>query len=164
MASTRRKDPNMAIDTSTVRNGEVTNDPLELLDGLLTRDAILAAQDLKFDTVEVPEWGGRVRVMALSGKERDRFEASIWQTNGKNREANMQNLRAKLVALSVVDKTNKRLFEDRDVALLTNKSAAALERVYSVAAKLSGISPSDAEELAKNSEGGLNADSTSDSL
>lgn len=155
----------MAIDTETVRNGwmgEGDGDSVELMDGFLTREAILASQDMAQEPVEVPEWGGKVLVTSLTGKDRDRFEASIFQTNGKNREMNMSNIRAKLVALSVVDKDGKRVFSDHDVALLSGKSAAALSRVYDVAARLSGISPADAEELAKNSRDALNVDSTSD--
>jgi len=44
---------------------------------LLTKDAILAAEDAVFEDVHVSEWGGTVRVKALSGLERDRFEALI---------------------------------------------------------------------------------------
>ena len=33
---------------------------------LLTRDEILAADDIKTEDVEVPEWGGDVRVSVMS--------------------------------------------------------------------------------------------------
>ena len=42
----------------------------------LNREAILAAEDLPRELVEVPEWGGAVYVRALTGAERDQFEAS----------------------------------------------------------------------------------------
>jgi len=45
--------------------------------GLLTRDAILEAQDLQHEEVYIPEWGGSVRVRTLTGAERDAFEQSI---------------------------------------------------------------------------------------
>lgn len=152
----------MSIDTETVRNGQLDDSSMELMGGFLTREAILASQDMTREPVDVPEWGGRVLVTSLTGKDRDRFEASIFQTNGKNRELNMANIRAKLVALSVIDPSGKRVFSDQDVAILSGKSAAALSKVYDVAARLSGISPTDAEELAKNSRDALNVDSTSD--
>jgi len=40
---------------------------------LLTRDEILKAEDIQYETVPVPEWapGGTVRVKTLSGEERD---------------------------------------------------------------------------------------------
>lgn len=124
---------------------------------LLSRDAILQAQDLPHEDVEVPEWGGAVRVRALTGAERDAFEQSIVEQRtagkpGASVKMNMRNIRAKLVALTVVDGEGNRLFTDRDADLLGKKSAAALDRVFAVAQKLSGISPEDVDELAKNSE------------
>ena len=44
---------------------------------LLTKSAILAANDLKTQDVDVPEWGGAVRVRAFSGRERDAFEQAV---------------------------------------------------------------------------------------
>lgn len=129
---------------------------------LLTRDAILQAQDLPTVDVEVPEWGGTVRVRALTGAERDAFEQSIVEQRGKSTKMNLANLRAKLVALTVVDEEGKRLFSDADAKLLGQKSALALNRVFEVAQKLSGLSPEDVEELTKNSEDGQSEGSTSD--
>lgn len=121
---------------------------------LLTRDAILQAEDLPTEDIEVEEWGGAVRVRALTGAERDAFEQSIVEQRGKSTRVNMRNIRAKLVALTVVDGDGKRLFSDKDAELLGKKSAMALNRVFEVAQKLSGLSPEDMEELSGNSEEG----------
>jgi hypothetical protein len=118
---------------------------------LLTREQILEAQDLQTEVVEVPEWGGSVMVQGLTGTERDAFEDEAVQTKGKKISVNMRNIRAKLAAKSIVDrKGGERIFTDRDVIALGKKSAAPLDRVFSVAQKLSGISVEDIEELAKN--------------
>jgi hypothetical protein len=53
------------------------------------------------------------------------------------------------------------LFTDEDVAALGQRSAAALERVFDAASRLSGLSAEDMEELAKNSESGQSGGSTS---
>ena len=82
---------------------------------LLTREAILQAQDLPTEQVHVPEWGGDVLVRALTGAERDRFEQSIVEQRGKSTRMNLQNIRAKLVALTVVDEQGNRIFKDEDV-------------------------------------------------
>ncbi len=74
---------------------------------------------------------------------------------------NLQNIRAKLVALTVVDEQGNRIFKDEDVKWLGNKSAAALDRIFEVAQRLSGLRDEDVEELAKNSESDLSDDSTS---
>src|SRR5690606_19506049 len=128
---------------------------------VLNREAILAAKDLPRELVEVPEWGGAVYVRALTGAERDQFEASIVEQRGRDVRMAMRNIRAKLVALTVVDEDGQRNFTDDDVAALGGKSAAALDRLFAVAQRLSGLSKEDVEELAKNSESGQSADSIS---
>lgn len=117
---------------------------------LLTRDAILQAVDLPHEDVEVPEWGGVVRVRGLTGVERDKFETSIVIRKGNKTDVNTENMRAKLVALCVVDEEGKRVFSGGDIKLLGQKSAVALDRVFSVAQGLSGLQPEDIEELEKN--------------
>lgn len=117
---------------------------------LLTRDMILQANDLPTEDVEVPEWGGAVRVRTLSGRERDQFEASVVEQHGKRQRIDTRDLRAKLVALAVVDERGQRMFTEADVVTLSGKSAAALQRVFDVARRLSGLSDQDVEELEKN--------------
>lgn len=109
----------------------------------LSRESILDADDLSYDDVDVPEWGGTVRVRALTGAERDRFEASI--AGGK--KPSYDNFRSKLVVASVVDADGERLFTQADVQLLGKKSAAALNRVFEAAQRLSGLNDEDVDEL-----------------
>jgi len=127
----------------------------------LGRDEILQVDDLQYEDVEVPEWGGVVRVRGLTGAERDAFEESIMDQRGKKFRVLLQNLRAKLVALSIVDEAGKRLFSEGDVGKLGTKSAAALQRVFEAAQRLSGISDEDVDELVKNSSSGQRDDSIS---
>lgn len=127
----------------------------------LTREEILKAQDTQFEDVPVQEWGGTVRVKSLTGTERDALEASLVQGKGKNANVNLANLRSKLAARSMVDENGKRIFSDADVAELGRKSAAALQRVFDVAQRLSGLSAEDVEELTKNSETAPSEDSGS---
>lgn len=142
----------------------------------LTRDAILKVDDLDSEWVPVPEWGGEVLVKALTGRERDAFEASCQQerpildARGKPVKGrtemvyNRQNVRAKLVVRSIVDdQTGERMFTDGDAEHLGKKSAAALDRVFEVAAKLSRLGDDDIEELAGNSEAAQSGDSASTS-
>lgn len=117
---------------------------------LLNRDAILQIQDLPHEDVEIPEWGGTVRVRALTGTERDVFEGNMIERRGKSTKMNLRNIRAKLVALTVVDGEGKRLFSDNDVEALGKKSALALNKIFEVAQRLSGIRPEDMEEIEKN--------------
>jgi len=119
---------------------------------ILTRDQILQANDLVTETVEVPEWGGSVFVKSLTGVERDQFEAAIVELKGRDTKINMRNARARLVALSVVDEEGKKVFSPNDISLLGAKSAAALQRVFNVAMRLSGISEEDVRELTEELE------------
>lgn len=117
---------------------------------LLSRDQILEVQDLETRDVDVPEWGGTVRVKALTGRERDEFEQSTVETKGNKVKQNMTNFRAKLVAMSVVDESGDRLFTQKDVAYLGIKSAAALQRVFNVAAELCGMTEKDVDDLTED--------------
>lgn len=129
---------------------------------LLTRDAILAAQDIQTEEVQVPEWRGSVMVRGMTGTERDAFEASVLTGKGRNRDVNLKNFRARLIVKSVVNGKGERMFTRADIDALGQKSAAAIARVFDVATRLSGMSDEDVEELTKNSEDGQSEDSTSD--
>ena len=116
---------------------------------VLNRDEILTVNDIAIEEIEVPEWGGSVYVKGMTGTERDAFEASIVQQRGKNASVNMANIRAKLASQTICNETGERLFTDADIKALGKKSATALQRVFDVAQRLSGISGDDVEELAK---------------
>jgi hypothetical protein len=116
----------------------------------LTRDAILAADDHKTEVVQVPEWGGEVVVRGLRGRERDEFEASIVERRGRQMVPNTANIRAKLVVLCCVDDDGKPLFNKTDVEQLGEKSGAPIDRIYEVAAKLSGMTDEDMNELVED--------------
>jgi hypothetical protein len=118
----------------------------------LSRDAILKVVDLELQEVEVPEWGGTVLVRGMTGAERDTFEASIMDLNGKDSKINFQNMRAKLLSKCIVDEQGKRLFDDADIDILSGKSAMALNRVFEVAQQLCGLSKADMDDLIKNSD------------
>ncbi|MER3438631.1 MAG: hypothetical protein C4346_14165 [Chloroflexota bacterium] len=117
----------------------------------LSREEILAKDDLLSEDVWVPEWETYVRVRGLTGAERDAFEQSIVETRGKNTKLNLRNARAKLVSLCCVDESGERLFRDEDVEVLGKKSAVALNRLFEVAQRLSGLRAEDVEELTGNS-------------
>jgi hypothetical protein len=119
---------------------------------VLTRAEILEADDRRVESVDVPEWGGSVMVRSLTGTERDQYEATILSMRGTDVKVTLANAHAKLVARACVDDAGTRLFTDDDVTGLGRKNAAALERVYTVAARLSGLSKSDVDEMVKNSD------------
>ena len=119
--------------------------------GHLGRDAILAAKSLRTEEVDVPEWGGTVLVRELSGRERDEWEASLAVQRGKTMVPDVANIRAKLAARTIVGDDGEPVFTQQDVAALGELSAAALDRVFDVASRLSGLNPEDVEAMTGNS-------------
>lgn len=129
---------------------------------LLSREQILGAEDRKTEDVAVPEWGGTVRVRGLSGIERDAYELSMVQLGADgSRQTRLDNLRGRLVAMACIDDEGNRIFTDADAHALGEKSAAALERVFDVARRLSGLTEDDVEELAEGFGGAPSDGSTS---
>ncbi len=134
----------------------------------LTKQQILAADDCKRERLEVPEWAdptsddeadrkGEVWIRVMYGEERDMFEAEIYgfaNRNGTPSKMSFRNVRAKLGALVLCDKSGTRLFTDADVAVLGKKSGIALDRVLEAARRLNAMMDADVEDLAKNSESG----------
>ena len=126
------------------------------------KDQILNAQDQQSERVEVPEWGKEgqpliLYVRGMTASERDVWESErvLWKNLGqKNQRAeqNIDNVRAGLVARTLVDEDGNRIFEDGDIAKLGAKSAKVIDGLFEVAQKLSGISDDDLDELEKNSE------------
>jgi hypothetical protein len=122
---------------------------------LLAKAAILAAADLKHEDVEVPEWGGTVRVRMMSGAERDAFESSFAtaemfaEFRVKGPAALQQNMRGRLVSFTAVGEDGERLFTDEDAVALGKKSVAALDRVVAVAMRLNALSQGDLDQLGK---------------
>ena len=129
----------------------------------LDRAAILAQDDLRYEDLQIPEWGGAwVRVRSMSASERDRFEAGTVQRNGREVTTNLENIRARLCIMCLVGEDGERLFDETDTFPLGGKSAAALQRVFEVAQRLNGLREEDVNELAANFPNGQNGDSPSD--
>jgi len=111
---------------------------------MLDRKAIFKAVDLDVKKVDVPEWGGEVCVRGLTARERDHFEASIGTS------ANLDNLRARLVVLSLCDEDGARIFKDSDAIELGKKNATVVNRLFDVARSMSGMTDADVQELEGN--------------
>lgn len=133
--------------------------------GLLSREDILGIDDLKTAEVEVPEWGGKVRIRELTGSEREEFDSmfstvkqriEIGGQRGRpapqaDIEIHAERVRVRLCMLSMIDEDGERLFpSETDVALLGAKSAKALHRVFQNCWELSGMG---AEGLATEGKG-----------
>jgi hypothetical protein len=117
---------------------------------VLSRDAILGAEDLPREKVHVPEWDGDIWVRTMMASERDDFEAGYLRDKAGVIEIDRHNLRASLLVRCVIDEAGVRLFADTDIEALGAKSAAAVDRLYAVAARLNRLSAQDEQALIKN--------------
>lgn len=133
----------------------------------MTRDAIFAIEDIEYEDLVIPEWKNQVvRIRTLTGTQRDDWDRSIVEfakkKRGRSREATIkENLRARLIALAVVDGNGKPLFTPKDVQRIGRKSAKALDRIFDRASEMSGIGEDDIELLTKNLEADQSDDSNS---
>lgn len=105
---------------------------------LLTKSQILAAEDLKYRTVQVPEWGGEVRVGSMTGLQRDHYDAAMLEARKSGDELSLV---AALIAACVVGEDGNPIFTEDDVAALGRKSNVALRRVFDAALDLNVLSP-----------------------
>lgn len=125
----------------------------------LSRDQILKqSAKLKRVEVEVEEWGGKIIISEMTGTARDNWDQWI---GGKKDGELLENVRARLVVLTAVDKEGNRLFRDADIDEVGKLSAKALQKCFRAAQKINGLSDEDLEDAKKNSETGLKGSSTS---
>lgn len=121
---------------------------------MLRKDEILGSDDRSFEVVDVPEWNGQVRVGVMTGTERDEFEAECMRA--RNGQAVTPNIRARVCAWTMRDEQGNRMFSTADALELGKKSSIALERVYSAAERVNGLTKEALEAILKNSNGGQN--------
>lgn len=112
----------------------------------LTKDQILAANDMDLLEIEVPEWSGSVYCRVMTVGERDAYERE-WI--GK-RETGVENFRTKFLQRVLCSKDGELLFSAEEVALLSKKSARVMARLWDKAMKHNHLMADDVEELAKN--------------
>ena len=127
------------------------------------RDAILNAEDLPTEEVATDEWGAfgfpTVRVRGLTAGEREKWERSVGDFDGKKQTM----VRERLVALTVVDENGNPEFNESDVKMLSQRSSQVIVRLFDAARRLSGMQTEAELEEANPSKGDQGDDSSSDS-
>jgi hypothetical protein len=112
-------------------------------------ETLLNKPDLTTEPVHVPEWDVTLYVRSLTGADRDAFELTCITQRGKNKEVNLANIRARLLVFTVVDENGDRIFTEADAVKLGAKSSKVIDRLFTVAARLSGMTTTDVAELSK---------------
>lgn len=111
----------------------------------LNKHQIFASNDLKEAFVEMPEWGGKVKIKALSVQEQLDYD-NFLATKPKEIEMALH-----LIIVACVDENNNKLFSEDDINLLKQKNSSNLFKLVSEILKLNKQDANDVDELAKNS-------------
>ena len=122
----------------------------------LNAQEIEQAQDIPFEDVDVPEWGGWERVLGLNGEAAQDYVNKLVTIgeNGQVKNINSATMMIDLLSLSLADDQNNLQFNsEKGKQILRRKSAAVLTRLFEVAQRLSGIGPQAEASALKNSEG-----------
>lgn len=115
---------------------------------LLSKEAIIAADDLEKVTVYIEKWGGDVKVRSMTAKERDEFE-NVAAKEFKG----VESVRAYFLSKVIEGPDGELMFDSPEgIKALAQKSASILDKLMESAKKLNGIGQKEVEELAKNSE------------
>jgi hypothetical protein len=114
---------------------------------LLSKASISKAPDLKSKIINIPEWGGDVKIQVMSVKEQREF---VTYLDGKPSDYEMG---VYLVIHSCVDENGDKIFNDseEDFALVESKSPDVIKMLFQEIFDLNKQSPDAVEELAKNS-------------
>lgn len=122
-------------------------------DTVLTRDDILKADEIKKELVDLaPYMVGKVWVRGMTAYDRDVWEDyMLSMRDAEPLDRRKGRARALIAALCCVDEKGQRLFTIADVEKLKDKSALAIDKIVSVAQRLSFVTEQDIEEAAKNS-------------
>ena len=132
---------------------------------MATREEILAFQDVTIEKVHVAVWNIDMHVRSLSAAGKARWEQDAFVDDAKagvkvSRER-MATARERLVELAACNEDGSRIFQDGDAKRIGQKNGEAISVLYDAAAKLSGITKKDLDEIEKNSAGNLTDASTS---
>ena len=144
------------------KNTKTTEDKIAVVGDLhvLTAAEIFDNDALPVQWVSTPEWSkgnnpnAGFYIRGLTGLERDRYESSMIKGRGKKRDVNLENARAKLVALCAINGPDpdhaQRVFNLGQVKKLGQMSVLPLQRAFEVAQKLSGLTDDQIDELTEN--------------
>lgn len=109
---------------------------------ILSREAILGAQDLQRITVAVPEWDGEVILQEMTLARRVQFEREL--------KDNDDWLRCLAVAYSAIDEQGELLFSVEDVQELGKKNFKPIIKLSNAAFKLNSTREQEIEQHKEN--------------
>lgn len=113
------------------------------------RDRIIAVDDTQKEIVKIEEWGVEVEIRGMSGASRASISQDAAENNGN---INFMKMMPELVVQCCFDpETGEQVFEASDKDLVMSKSGAVLDRIVTVAMRLSGFGQNAVDEAGKGS-------------
>ena len=102
--------------------------------------------------VSLPDNGVEYTLRELSGTERDKFEAWTFSEVDGKRTIMTTYMRARLVALCLVDESGHRMVSDNEITALSDGTpSSVLNTLFAAAQKLNGLDGAAVEDATKNS-------------
>lgn len=111
----------------------------------LTKTRISEFSHVEFKDLEVPEWGGVIRLRRMDVKDRLGLSESIQ----KHEDSLM--FMVKVVAYTMVDAEGRRIYGDEDLETLLALDLEPIKRIYDASMEFSKLRGEDFEEAVKNS-------------
>lgn len=118
--------------------------------GILSIENIKSANDIKDETIFIPEWNGEVVVRALTIEERRNLREVSKEFNQKSGKIEID--ADKFDVMTVIIGCRNPEFSITDYLWLKEKSAGAIMRIARHIGKKSGMLPESEEEIIKNSK------------
>ena len=110
---------------------------------------ILAKDDFTYAEIDVPEWGGTLRLRSLSGVQR-----TIITARAQKNKITADGLYEQMVIMAAVDEDGKPIFEERQhLEMLKMRNSSVTKRIGEKVMEISGFKPdaeSDTESAEKN--------------
>jgi hypothetical protein len=115
------------------------------------REKILTSA-LKRERVSVPEWECDVELWEPTAQARERYQAGLvdFGPDGKPKRVGANLALVRLTASCLRTVEGELIFQDADTFRLAETSGAVLDRLSSVALRLGGLIPAEAEAAKKN--------------
>ena len=110
-------------------------------DTVLRFHEIVAAQDIQYDTVPTPEWGGQVRIASMNGSDRQKLVQSMRaDQKAHGEEIALLRFAFRVVAASIVDEKGRHIADQEEAfEKLAEKNMAPVQRVFDACRRLSGL-------------------------
>ena len=115
----------------------------------MSRDAILAIDDLPRKEVTVEKWHDTVWLRTITAAERGSFMLRA-RPPADGEEPDYENFRARLLVFCICGEDGRRLFDDDEDHLLGAKCGHAIGFLFAEAQKLNGLAPGAVEDARKN--------------